>query len=49
MALRPAVPRTPPPAPPEETAAQDWQPTRALGRALLLIGLLLVAAALFGR
>ncbi|MEV0268586.1 DUF58 domain-containing protein [Hamadaea sp. NPDC050747] len=49
MALRPAVPRTPPPAAPPEEAAQDWQPTRALGRALLLVGLLLVAAALFGR
>jgi uncharacterized protein (DUF58 family) len=48
LALRPAVPRTPS-APPPEEASQDWQPTRALGRALLLAGILLVAAALFGR
>ncbi|NUT33042.1 MAG: DUF58 domain-containing protein [Hamadaea sp.] len=43
--LRPAVP---PSAAPDESA-QDWQPTRALGRAVLLGGLLLVGAVLFGR
>jgi uncharacterized protein (DUF58 family) len=45
--LRPAVPA---PAAVGPTPAQpDWVPTRALGRAVLLIGLLLVAAVLLSR
>ncbi|MFY1673118.1 DUF58 domain-containing protein [Plantactinospora sp. WMMB334] len=51
--LRPAVPgqRTAAPAGahPWETPPPDWVSTRALGRAVLLTGLLLVAGALLGR
>jgi len=42
--LRPATP----PADRDEPS-QDWHPTRALGRALILCGILLVGAVLFGR
>jgi uncharacterized protein (DUF58 family) len=43
--LQPAVP----PDEPRDEPSQDWHPTRALGRALVLCGLLLVGAILFGR
>ena len=45
--LRPAVPPAQQAA--QEELTQDWQPTRALGRALLVCGMLLVGAVLFGR
>ena len=46
--LRPAIPG--PRRPVEATgAAPDWTPTRALGRAVLLTGLLLMAGVLVGR
>ncbi|MEO3742146.1 DUF58 domain-containing protein [Plantactinospora sp. B5E13] len=49
--LRPAVPgqRRSAPVRVEQPAGPDWTPTRALGRAVLLTGLLLVAGALLGR
>ncbi|MER7458307.1 DUF58 domain-containing protein [Micromonospora sp. NPDC126480] len=40
-------PTVPPPAEPEQTGG--WAPTRALGRAVLLTGLLLIAGVLLGR
>jgi len=46
--LRPAVPAADEPAH-EQPAGADWAPTRALGRAVLLTGLLLVAGVLLGR
>ncbi|WP_084556906.1 DUF58 domain-containing protein [Hamadaea tsunoensis] len=46
--MRPAVPVPGGDPPPEETS-HDWHPTKALGRALVLVGLLLVGAVLFGR
>jgi uncharacterized protein (DUF58 family) len=42
--LRPATPSDP-----QDEPSQDWHPTRALGRALLLCGISLVGAVLFGR
>ncbi len=51
--LRPAVPPTAPlgqpAAAPEAEGAPAWQPTRALGRAVLLSGLLLITGVLLGR
>lgn len=53
LALRPAAPGDSPRAggvPPYQSSDEgSWVPTRALGRAVLLTGLLLVAAALLGR
>jgi len=47
----PAVPAQPPAAPVEEDAGTptEWTPTRALGRAVLLTGLLLIAGVVLGR
>ncbi|WP_370375504.1 DUF58 domain-containing protein [Micromonospora sp. HM5-17] len=49
--MRPAVPEQRGAAPAEEDvpAPAEWTPTRALGRAVLLTGLLLIAGALLGR
>jgi uncharacterized protein (DUF58 family) len=48
--LRPATPGPDvAPAEDDEPAAAPWAPTRALGRAVLLCGLLLIAGALLGR
>lgn len=55
LALRPAVPRAVPPGRAAPDTARPiagepaWAPTRALGRAVLLTGLLLAAGALLGR
>lgn len=49
MPLRSAVPGPPPPRPDEPAAAPPWAPTRALGRAVLLTGLLLIGGVLLGR
>jgi uncharacterized protein (DUF58 family) len=46
--LRPSLPAPRQPSPGSDPAPQ-WAPTRALGRAVLLTGLLLVAGVLFGR
>jgi uncharacterized protein (DUF58 family) len=49
MTLRPAVPAASP-EPGEDVPAEPlWEPTRALGRAVLITGLLLIAATLLGR
>jgi uncharacterized protein (DUF58 family) len=37
------------PAEPHEEASHDWHPTRALGRAVILCGILIIGAVLFGR
>jgi uncharacterized protein (DUF58 family) len=53
--LRPAAPTNggpyadPAPEPPDEPAGPVWGPTRALGRAVLLCGLLLLGGVLLGR
>jgi uncharacterized protein (DUF58 family) len=50
VALRPSTPPDDMPEPPDQAdAAPAWAPTRALGRAVLLCGLLLIAGALLGR
>src|SRR5689334_22009728 len=46
--LRPSAPPVPP-RPVERVTGSDWVPTRALGRALLLAGSLLVGAVILGR
>jgi uncharacterized protein (DUF58 family) len=46
--LRPAVP-APPAAPADDPHAARWAPTRALGRAVLVTGLLLIAGVALGR
>ncbi|HWG98596.1 MAG TPA: DUF58 domain-containing protein, partial [Pilimelia sp.] len=48
-ALRPAAPVAPPPRPPEPDPGPEWRATRALGRAVLLAGLLLLGAVVLGR
>lgn len=47
--LRPAVAEPVPASADEQAAEVVWQPTTALGRAVLLTGLLLIAAVLLGR
>ncbi|MEV0605119.1 DUF58 domain-containing protein [Polymorphospora rubra] len=47
--LRPAVPGAQAVPEYDHTDQPDWTPTRALGRAVLLVGLLLVAGVLLGR
>lgn len=50
MPLRPAAPGAFPDGDPDDAVPADyWGPTRALGRAVLVAGLLLVAAMLLGR